>query len=119
MTRPVRLIGIDTPEVFGSVECGGQEASNSMERMLDPGDRVVLFRDQSQDNRDAFDRLLRYVERRDVDVGKKQVTRGWAEVVKFDGRFKRIDKYRSAEDKARADDRGVSGECGGDFDRPV
>lgn len=48
----VRFVGIDTPEVFGGVECGGPEASASMNRMLQPGDRVKLVRDRSQDNRD-------------------------------------------------------------------
>jgi len=108
--RPdVRLIGIDTPEVFGGEECGGQQASNSMKRMLDPGDRVTLIRDRSQNNRDAFGRLLRYIEDGSRDVGKAQVGRGWAKVVKFDGRFNRIRPYRHAQRSANAQNRGVWG----------
>lgn len=30
----VRPIGIDTPEVFGKVECGGDAASRSAEKLL-------------------------------------------------------------------------------------
>lgn len=74
-TRDVRLIGIDTPEVYGGVECGGKQASRSMKRMLDHGDRVKLIRDRSQDNRDRYNRLLRYVKRKGRDVGKRQVAR--------------------------------------------
>jgi endonuclease YncB( thermonuclease family) len=74
--RDVRLIGIDTPEVFGGRECGGHEASASMKRLLDRGDGVMLIRDRSQDNRDRYGRLLRYVERGGTDVGKKQIGRG-------------------------------------------
>jgi endonuclease YncB( thermonuclease family) len=59
--KSVRLIGIDTPEVYFGVECGGPQASASMKRMLEIGDRVRLIRDRSQDNRDRYDRLLRYV----------------------------------------------------------
>ena len=62
-TEDVRLIGIDTPEVYFGVECGGEQASASMEGMLSVGNRVRLIRDRSQDNRDAYGRLLRYVER--------------------------------------------------------
>ena len=75
--RDVRLIGIDTPEVFGGEECGGAEASESMRDLLSRGTRITLIRDRSQDNRDAFGRLLRYVERRGRDVGKRQIARGW------------------------------------------
>src|SRR4051794_35875787 len=36
--RRVRLLGIDTPEVYGPVvECGGPEALAAMKRMLPPG----------------------------------------------------------------------------------
>ena len=115
----MRLVGIDTPEVFGGEECGGRQASRSMKRMLDRGERVKLVRDRSQGNRDRFGRLLRYVEDGRRDVGKKQVARGWAKVVKFDGRFKRIREYRRAQRRAKGRDRGVWGRCGGDFHRPV
>ena len=35
-----RLIGIDTPEVHGGVECFGREASSFLERLLPLGTRV-------------------------------------------------------------------------------
>jgi endonuclease YncB( thermonuclease family) len=69
-----------------------------MKKMLDRRERVKLIRDRSQDNRDAFGRLLRYVEDGRKDVGKAQVGKGWAKVVKFDGRFKRM--ARTAEPSA-------------------
>jgi micrococcal nuclease len=109
----VRFIGIDTPEVYGGAECGGRAASSSMKRMLEPGDRVTLVRDRSQDNRDYYDRLLRYVELGGNDLGRKQLRKGWAEVYVFDDPFARLGSYRRAEDKARDGDRGVWGRCGG------
>ena len=117
--RDVRLVGIDTPEVFFGAECGGAEASDSIKRMLEVGDRVTLIRDPTQDNRDAFDRLLRYVERGDRDIGRRQVRQGWAKVFVFESPFRRVGKYRKAESRARADDRGVWDRCGGDFHQPL
>lgn len=111
----VRLIGIDTPEVFGGIECGGEAASRSMKKMLERGDRVKLIRDASQDNRDRYGRLLRYVQRNGADVGKRQVRRGWAKPYVYERPFQRVGEYRKARDKARQGDRGVWGSCGGDF----
>jgi endonuclease YncB( thermonuclease family) len=109
----VRLIGIDTPEVYEGTECGGPHASRSMKRMVKPGDRVKLIRDRSQDNRDTYDRLLRYVELDGHDLGRAQVSKGWARVYVFDQPYRRLDDYDRAEDRASKQDRGVWGECGG------
>jgi endonuclease YncB( thermonuclease family) len=115
----VRLIGIDTPEVYFGEECGGAEASASIKRMLQIGDRVRLIRDRSQDNRDRYGRLLRYVERRGDDVGRKQIRLGWAEVYVFETPFARVLSYRAAEGRADQAARGVWRECGGDFHDPL
>src|SRR4029077_9439658 len=55
----VRLIGIDTPEVFGQAECYGREASAFTERVLPPGTRV-RYR-LGVDPRDRYGRALAYV----------------------------------------------------------
>ena len=90
-----------------------------MERMLEPGDQVKLVRDRSQDNRDTYGRLLRYVEFEGHDLGRKQVTKGWARVYVFDHPFKRVRPYDRAEDQARKRKRGVWGLCGGFASRPT
>lgn len=118
-SRPVRLIGIDTPEVYGHVECGGQQASRSMKHMLDRGDRVRLIRDRSQSGRDRYGRLLRYVERKGRDIGKRQVRKGWARVYVYDSPFRRVHSYRKAKRRAKRGDRGVWGKCGGRFRAPA
>ena len=41
----VRLIGIDTPEVYGGIECGGRQASAHMKRIAPAGRRVLLRTD--------------------------------------------------------------------------
>jgi micrococcal nuclease len=55
----VRLIGVDTPEVYGRVECYGPEASRFVKRLLPPGRRVnyQLGREQH----DRYGRTLAYV----------------------------------------------------------
>lgn len=111
----VRVIGIDTPEVYFGEECGGAEASASMKALLQPGDRVKLIRDRTQDAVDAYGRLLRYVEFNGRDVGRVQVRRGWAKVYVFETPFLRVRGYRSKRNSARSADRGVWGKCGGDF----
>lgn len=114
-TKDVRLIGIDTPEVYGGRECGGPQASESMKELLDPGDRVTLIRDLSQDARDRYGRLLRYVERGGLDLGRKQVLRGEANVYVYDRPFKRVRSYRVAQRRAKSANRGAWGDCGGRF----
>jgi endonuclease YncB( thermonuclease family) len=114
-TRDVRLIGIDTPEVYFGAECGGKQASKSMKHVLSPGDRVRLVRDPTQGNRDVYARLLRYVIRNGRDVGRKQIHRGWAKVFVFSRPFQRVGSYRRQERKASKRDRGVWNRCGGHF----
>ncbi|MQA13024.1 MAG: nuclease [Pseudonocardiaceae bacterium] len=59
-TKRVRVLGIDTPEMFGAEQCWGREASDFAERTL-AGQRVRLDSDPTQDDRDAYDRALRYL----------------------------------------------------------
>ena len=117
-SEPVRFIGIDTPEVLPTADCGGHEATDSLKRMLEPGDTVRLVRDRSQGNRDIYDRLLRYVEFNGKDLGRKQVSRGWAETFVYDRPFDRVSTYRKKQKRARRHDRGVWGKCPGGFPPP-
>jgi endonuclease YncB( thermonuclease family) len=59
----VRLVQIDTPEVFFGVECYGRAASLQTKRLLHPGSRVRLFAEPATDRVDQYGRLLRYVVR--------------------------------------------------------
>ena len=53
-----RLIGIDTPEVYGGAECYGREASAYARRQLD-GERVRYT--VGREERDRYGRLLVYL----------------------------------------------------------
>ena len=110
--KDVRLIGIDTPEVYGGVECGGPAASRSAKRMLPRGTRVLLLSDPSQDLKDRYGRLLRYVHKGKTDVNLKQVVRGHARVYVYNSNpFKRVKSYRGAQRTAKRLDRGMWGHC--------
>jgi endonuclease YncB( thermonuclease family) len=57
----VRLVQIDTPEVYFSQECYGEQASAIAKRLLPAGTLVRLSREQKTDAVDQYGRLLRYV----------------------------------------------------------
>jgi endonuclease YncB( thermonuclease family) len=59
----VRLVQIDTPEVYFGTECYGPQASQTTKRLLPAGSRVRLFAEPATDRVDQYGRLLRYVVR--------------------------------------------------------
>ena len=83
----VRLVQIDTPEVFFGTECYGPQASATAKRLLPPGTRVRLFPEPATDRVDDFGRLLRYVIRADgVNVNLRLVALGAAAPYFYEGR---------------------------------
>ena len=113
-SRDVRLIGIDTPEVYGGTECGGPEASESLKKILPQGTRVTLYSDPSQDLKDRYGRILRYVHKAATgkDVNRQQVYKGWATVYVYNNNpFSRTANYRKAGFSARGAARGIWGSC--------
>ncbi len=117
----VRVIGIDTPETYGTTECGAAQASAAMARRARPGQRLRLISDPSQDSVDNYGRLLRYVEIRASgrDLGIAQIQSGWAKVYVFDADFRRLGPYRKAQKQARKRARGVWSRCGGRIHQPL
>ena len=59
----VRLVQIDTPEVYGGYECYGPQASAVAKQLLPVGTRVLLQFEPASDPVDRYGRLLRYVVR--------------------------------------------------------
>jgi micrococcal nuclease len=90
----VRLIGIDTPEVYGQVECYGHRASEFARRTLPLGTRVRYRLGVEQ--RDRYGRALAYVWLPDGRMFNELLAaRGYAQPltippnVEFAGRFVR------------------------------
>lgn len=77
----VRLIGIDTPE---RGECGHDEASATIGRLVSSGAPVTLVLPPGQNDRDRYDRLIRFViTEAGVDLGLMQMESGNA-VARYD-----------------------------------
>jgi micrococcal nuclease len=111
----VRLIGIDAPETgvkYTKRECYGDEATAALVGLIG-GKSVRLVSDSSQDDRDAYDRLLRYVTLPDgTDVGLRMIEKGFAWEYTFRGReYRRQADYRSVESRAREMSVGLWGMC--------
>jgi endonuclease YncB( thermonuclease family) len=118
----VRLLGIDTPEVYGGEECGGARASRSMKQLAirnGRGRHVTLTTDPTQDLFDRYGRLLAYVKTSTRQLNLAQVKRGWAKVYVFEKRFRQYRRFIRAQRRARRHDRGVWGRCNGNFDKSV
>ena len=114
--EPVRLIGIDTPEVHGQGglrECFGKEASSELARLIPPGTVVRLVIDVEA--RDRFGRLLAYVYRvpDDLHVNLEMARRGFAAALTVPPNVAFTDAFVEAAADARQDDLGLWSACGG------
>ena len=116
--EPVRLIGIDTPEVdspYTELECYGEEASIRAQKLLE-GEFVYLESDETQDNRDQHDRLLRYVILEDeTNVNQLLVEEGYAHEYTFREAYRYQGEFIQAQQDARDNQRGLWADdtCGG------
>lgn len=95
----VRVIGIDTPE---RGDCGFAEASEELERLLAGG--LVELLGGIADDRDRYDRLLRYLEVDGTDIGYLLIREGYAHAA-YDSRsgyerHPREDVYVSADNSS-------------------
>ena len=121
----IRLVQIDTPEVYFGVECYGPQASAETKRLLPPGTEVRLAAEPATDSVDSYGRLLRYVFRASdgLDVNVFLVAHGYAAPYFYDGRRGRYAEVLTRDAlAARARHEGLWGACPGtpvDFDRGV
>ena len=112
----IRLVQIDTPEVYFSAECYGRTASAITKQLLPPGTPVRLTAEPATDRIDRYGRLLRYVIRvRDgLNVNVYLVRIGAAAPYFYRGR---LGRYAALLDRlarrARALHLGLWGACPG------
>ena len=110
----VRLVQIDTPEVYFGVECYGRQASAVARRLLPPGTAVRLLPEPATDLVDEYGRLLRYVVRaRDaLNVNLRLVAVGAAAPYFYEGRRGRFAaRLEQLARAARARGLGLWGRC--------
>jgi micrococcal nuclease len=109
----IRVLGIDTPEVYGGTECWGPEASQFAEQTL-AGQTVGLVVDDTQDERDRYGRALRYLIL--PDGGNYSVLAadaGAARSYVYDTPVSEHEAIVAAEQRAQAANRGLWGACDG------
>lgn len=110
--RRVRLVQIDTPEVYGGAECGGRTASSALKQQLPPGTRVRLVADAATDSTDRYDRQLRYVLKGDRNLNLWLVQHGHAAPYFYDGeRGRYAPQLERAARRAKARRLGMWGTC--------
>jgi micrococcal nuclease len=112
--QKIRLVQIDTPEIYFGKECYGPQASALTKKLLPPGTAVRLMAEPATDRIDEYGRLLRYVVRArdDLNVNVYLVRVGAAAPYFYDGRR---GMYAALLDRlarrARAEHRGLWGAC--------
>ncbi len=106
----VRLIGINTPETVDprrKVECFGKEASKRMKELAS-GEIVRLEYDESQNIRDAYDRILAYVYLEDGQmINRKMIAEGYAYEYTYLKPYKYQTEFRELQSLARNSGRGL------------
>ena len=105
----VRLIGIDTPETVDPdkpVQCFGPEASNKLKSLIS-GKQIKLEADSSQDNRDKYNRLLRYVFLDGKSINLQMVSNGYAREYTYRTAYKYQAEFKQAETDAKAAELGL------------
>ena len=109
-TVRVRLLGINAPESVDprrKVECFGKEASVYLKDLLDDQE-VILTADLSQDDKDKYGRLLRYVSLKDgTDINKQLVAEGFAYEYTYDVSYQFQAVYKEAQTRAKEGEKGL------------
>lgn len=103
----VRLIGMDTPEVYFGQQPYGQQASAFAKRELE-GEEVGLELDVQKV--DPYGRLLAYVYLPNGEMfNETLLEEGYAQVATFPPNVKYVDRFLAAQREARAANRGLWG----------
>ena len=109
-TENVRLVGIDTPEVYPRYECFGDEAEDELRRLAPIGGTVLGAVDE--DPFDDYDRLLLYLWTEDgVFVNLALVEGGFAEAIRVAPNDAHYDVLLDAEEAASRAGLGMWGAC--------
>jgi micrococcal nuclease len=116
----VRLLGVDTPEVYSEVspeEFGGanaecldtwaDRATSFVERRVE-GQNIRMEFDEKEGRRGYYDRLLAYTYIENVHLNYQIVRQGYGRVY-TDSEFVMKNEFLDAEEEARAQERGLWG----------
>lgn len=106
----VRLVGIDTPEVYPDVECFGPEAEDALAAFAPRGSTLSYAYDR--DPRDQYDRELMYLFTTDgTFINYELVAQGYAEALVVEPNDRYYDDFVIAEREAQSQGLGQWGQC--------
>lgn len=110
-THKIRILEIDTPEIYGgTVECFGPEASAFARQQIPVGSVVYLLADK--EDKDRYGRFLRYVWRDNgAFYNDMAVRQGFAKAALYMPNDLYINQMREAEAEAKTNNRGLWGAC--------
>lgn len=109
-STPVRLIGLDAPELSPR-ECYGSQATSRMAQ-LTRGGTVYIATDATQGNRDRYGRLLRHVYTPGgTSLALTMIQGGHAREYTYSRAYKGQYSHRRAQSSAKAARRGLWGAC--------
>lgn len=106
----VRLIGIDTPEVFPDIECYGEEAAAALNDLAPPGSHLLFAYDVEP--RDRYDRELLYLyTEAGIFINAALVERGAATALTVRPNVRHAEQFATLERNARVSGLGLWSAC--------
>ena len=110
----IRMIGVDTPETKkpnSPVQCYGPEASGFTKKLLEESGTVRLEADPIGNNRDKYDRLLRYVYLQNgALINERLITEGYG-FAYLTFQFSKQTDFAAAQASAQGAKRGLWATC--------
>lgn len=109
-STPVRLIGLDAPEIRPR-QCYGTQATSRM-KQLTKGGTVYIKTDGTQGNRDKYQRLLRHVfTPGGTSIALKMIDGGYAREYTYKRKYAGQSTHLRAQSKAKSAKRGLWRSC--------
>jgi micrococcal nuclease len=105
----VRLIGVNTPETVDprrKVECFGPEASNRLKELLE-GKVVKVEADETQNDSDKYQRLLRYVYLDNININQKMIEEGYGFEYTYKVPYKYQREFKKSQQEAKSKNLGL------------
>jgi micrococcal nuclease len=112
-STPVRLIGVDAPEIDwedSTAECFARPARSFLQDRLD-NRQVTLVGDTLQPKYDDYQRRLAYVTVEGVNINKQLIAKGFARELSVGDGYDAESEFGSTEEAARSYNRGLWAGC--------
>lgn len=110
---PVRFIGMNAPETYQgqSPECYAEESLRYVKNRIE-GKNITLIADSTQENKDKYERLLRYILLEDgTNLNLELIQKGYAREYTYKIPYQYQQEFRLAQDTAKKTTAGLWGTC--------